>query len=261
MGINFKLLLSKFLFPIILFIVSLLFVSLGLNPSKPQSSMFIIAGVSLLAMAVIMTLLSAGKLKSKIAGMLAFILLPLAAYLAYGNYATINSDITFAKMSDSRYMEVRKRLEKIREAQIAYKSVKGKYCNNFDELITFLKNDSIAMVMKIGDDEDTLAMMSGDKTKWSRDTVFKPILGNAFLPANYPVDSLRYIPYGNGAQFTLAAGFLGSPDEPYRPSVFESSAEFKTFLKDLCEKYSKPVPDSTIRVGSLVEPTTNGNWK
>ncbi|MCS6979416.1 MAG: 7TM-DISM domain-containing protein [Flavobacteriales bacterium] len=254
-----KLFLSKYLFPVVLGLFGLLMLVLALRPGRQQTPLFLLASLILVISSVIMILLSMGKIPSRTASILMVVFTVGALFLAYSNYHTIQNDIQYEKEWRYRYEMVKRRLEKIREAQLAYKEVKGEYCKNFEDLIHFLRTENVRIVLKIGDDEDTLAMLSKDKNRWRRDTVWQPVLGSKFQPANYPLDSLRYVPFGDTARFIMQAAFIGADEE--RMPVFEAYTPFKTFLSDLASKYDKMVPDSVIRVGSLVEPTTNGNWK
>jgi hypothetical protein len=257
---NFKLILAKYLFSFVMVLFSLVFLLRVSSPEGTQTGFYIIASLMFLFAGVVTALLSAGKITGKIARILVIPAALLAAFLAYANYDTINDNIAFDREMRERYNAVRMRLEKIREAQIAYRKVKGEYTSDFDELIRFLRNDSTMVVNKIGADDDSLAMMSGDPTRWSRDTVYVPVLGKLFNPKNYPIDSLPYIPFSGGVRFNLDAGMLEMGDDIKTP-VFESFAYFASFLAPIGEKYGQIVPDSIIQVGSMSEPTTNGNWR
>ncbi|MCS6981255.1 MAG: hypothetical protein N2110_06220 [Flavobacteriales bacterium] len=254
-----KIFLSKFLFPILLGLFGLAMCVVALNRGRPQTPLFLVASLALVIASVIMILLALEKISVRHATILGVIFIVGSIFLAYSNYSSIQNDIRYEKEWRYRYEKVKQRLEKIREAQLAYREVNGKYCNNFEDLIHFLRTANIRVVMKIGDDEDTLAMLSKDKSRWRRDTVWRPVLGNKFKPADYPLDSLRYVPFGDTSRFVINAGFIGTEEE--KMPVFETYAHFKVFLSDLAEKYDKQIPDSVIRVGSMVEPTTNGNWK
>lgn len=254
-----KMFLSRFLFPTLLGLFGLIMLLVALRPGKLQTPLFLFASLVLIAASAVMILLALGKISSRTVSVLFVVFLAGAFFLAYGNYKTIDNDIRYEKEWRYRYDMVKHRLEKIREAQLAYKEVKGEYCGNFEDLIHFLRTENVKIVLKIGDDEDTLAMLSKDKSRWRRDTVWRPVLGSKFTPADYPVDSLRYVPFGDTARFVLQSGFIGAEDD--RMPVFEAYTPFKNFLSDLAARYDKMVPDSVIRVGSMVEPTTNGNWK
>jgi hypothetical protein len=255
---NMKLFLSRYLFPIILLVVSVFLLVVGIKPGQSQSAAFMIAAGFLLVSSVLMILTSAEIIKGKTASVIGLILIPVAGYLAFQNVDVVQSDIQFKNQTNYRYNVVRERLEKIREAQITYRNEKGQFAENFDILIEFVRNGKMKIIKKVGNEDDSLQVATG---KVRRDTLFVPVLGNGFNPADYPIDSLKYIPYGQGQMFNLSAGILGAEGAEYRPPVFEASANFRTFMSDLGTKYGKIVPDSLIKVGSMVEPTTNGNWK
>lgn len=254
-----KMFLSRLLFPTLLGLFGVMMTVVALRPGKQQTPLFLLASLVLIIASVVMILLALRKVSSRTASILFVVFLIGSFFLAYSNYKTIDNDIEYEKEWRYRYEMVKRRLEKIREAQLAYKEVRGEYCGNFEDLIQFLRTENVRIVLKIGDDEDTLAMLSKDKTRWRRDTVWRPVLGSKFKPADYPLDSLRYVPFGDTTRFVMQAGFIGAEDD--RMPVFEAYTPFKTFLADLAARYDKMVPDSVIRVGSMVEPTTNGNWK
>ncbi len=178
---------------------------------------------------------------------------------------TILTPIRFQEQMVERKKEVIQRLKDIREAQIAYKKVKGVYCNNFDSLLCFLKNEKIVFIDKVGADDDTLAIQSGDRNRWRRDT----ILVNAFESIEYyKVDSLRdgykfildslpYIPFSVGQKFNLQTAKVMTASGVEVP-VFEAYAPNETFLRGLDGDYKK---SEGLRVGSITEANNNaGNW-
>ena len=68
------------------------------------------------------------------------VLAVLIGILGYCIYESIMQPIRFQKLADWRYERTKQSLINIRDAQIAYKSVYGKYTNNFDTLQDFVKN-------------------------------------------------------------------------------------------------------------------------
>jgi hypothetical protein len=93
------------------------------------------------------------------------------------------------------------------------------------------------------------------------DTTWVAVLGNKFM-VDFPLDSLPFVPYAaSGTQFNMAADQL-DVDGTLLP-VFEATAPYAAFLGKLYTEngYIAPPEDSLIRVGSLTEPTTTGNWK
>src|SRR5699024_5920668 len=84
------------------------------------------------------------------------ILVVAALVLAYFIYDGIQSKIAFKKEAKDRRELVQERLMKIVEAQKKFKSEKGKYAANFDELYDFLTMDSLTIIKAIGTVPDTL---------------------------------------------------------------------------------------------------------
>ena len=77
-------------------------------------------------------------LTNKYRKQITYVLYFLSIILAYQIYLSINSPIEFNKVKNERYLKVIDRLKDIRNAQIAFKSVNGIYCNSFEELVKFV---------------------------------------------------------------------------------------------------------------------------
>lgn len=255
-----KLFFNRYLFAIIVLIISALLIIVGLNQKEPQTSLFLIGGIAMLICGVMVVLLSSGKIKGIFVPILTITFLGGAIAFVYFNYTTINNEISFSREKDYRYNEVKERLLVIRAAQLAYKDAKKTYATSFDSLVDFVKNGKLSILKMEGNEEDSLAVAQG---KISREIVEIPVLGSyAFDYKGYPVDSLPYIPYGNGSRFSLETGsMIINNDSSLTQPTMLVSANFRNFLSDLGEKYNKEVPDSLIKLGSLTEATTNGNWR
>lgn len=168
--------------------------------------------------------------------------------LVYLIINSISKPIKFQQERDKRYTKIIERLKQIRTAQIAYYDKYGKYTMNFDSLIYFIKNDSMPIVKAIGTVPDTLTEEEAVKLKIVyRDTIFIPIKDTLF-PKFFIADSLKFVPYGSGIIFDLQAGEI----------VTGSKVKVKVFeVKD-----PKPFdPTFQLKVGSLTEASTAGNWE
>jgi len=183
--------------------------------------------------------------------------------VAYLNYNSIDSKIQLTEMVKSRNKIVQKRLEQIRDAEVEYKKVKGEYAGNFKQLKDFLLNDSIPTVKMIGTVPDSLL---GQETKAlelgiiSRDTTLNPVRDVLFI-SNFDavVDSINYIPFAGGKEFTLAADEIEKGK--VKVKVFEAKASYKDVYKGLNTDNEGISMGDFLRIGSLTEPTLNGNWK
>lgn len=172
----------------------------------------------------------------------------------------IQAPIEFRKEKKVREQAVIERLIAIRDAQEAYKELTGKYAKDFNALIKSLKNDSIPQVKIIGNPD----LAAEDSTyEVDYDTTMVPMYNYVYLdnPANYPdgypVDSLRYIPFGEGEEFNLNAGEITRNRVTLQ--VFEASAPEPVYLDGLAERYIDP--SFAMQVGSMNEARTNGNWE
>ena len=196
------------------------------------------------------------------------VLVVLMFSFAYVDYESVSIPIRFNKEKTKRYTEVIKRLKDIRTAQNAYKDAKGNFANNFDDLINFVKNDSLPIARNLGSyDEDYYteqqALDSGiiithlpdtltadQAVKLGlvvRDTVKIPVKESIFKPG-FIADSLRYVPF-SGVEFKIGAGTV----------MTGSDVKVKVF-----EAYDPKPFDiwDTLKVGSLTEANNGtGNWE
>ena len=186
----------------------------------------------------------------------------LIVVLAYLIYSGIMKPINFEKEKTHRYEAVIEKLKDIRTAQVAYKSVYQKYTGSFDTLINFVLTDSFPVVYAEGSEDDSLAVAKGLIV---RRTFYVPVRDSIF-PEGYPIDSLRYIPFTNGKQFSLQAGTITTASKVI-VQVFEAGAlnfdilngmdrQLIINLNDLAKDYKG------IRVGNINEANNNaGNWE
>jgi hypothetical protein len=182
--------------------------------------------------------------------------------LAYLIYSGVMKPINFDQEKDARSAKVIERLKDIRTAEVAYKSVYQSYTGSFDTLINFVKHDSFPVVYAEGSEDDSLAVAKGLLV---RRTSYVPVLDSIF-PEGYPIDSLRYIPFTPGKQFSLQAGTITTASK-VTVQVFEAGALNFDFLNGLDRQLIINLNDVAkdykgIRVGNIKEPNNNaGNWE
>ncbi len=201
------------------------------------------------------------------------VLLILIVGFTYVDYNSIAKPIAFNKEKAKRYAKVITRLKDIRTAQVAYKERYKNFTGNFDSLINFVKYDSLLLVRNMGSyNEDTLteqkaielgiilrklpdtltAERAVEMGFVVRDTIKVAVLDSIF-PKNYPIDSLKYIPYTNKIEFKLGAGTIITGDTAtggVKVKVFEAVDVAPFDIYD------------TLKVGSLTEANNNsGNWE
>lgn len=161
--------------------------------------------------------------------------------LAYFLVETISEPIRFEKEKAVRYAQVIERLKMIRTAQIAHRDVKGTFSDDWNELVDFIKNGELQVVKVIGNPDDSLDVLAGI----TYDTLMVSVADSFFR--DYPIDSISYIPFTAGKQFSLQAGQVTKGNIKVNVFQVEDTAPFD--------------PRKVLRVGSMSDANLSGNWE
>lgn len=213
--------------------------------------------------------------------------------LAYICYQSVMGPIRFDEEKAHREKKVIARLIDIRKAQLEYRNQhRGQYTASFDSLIAFVKTQKIPFVSKEGVLTDTQlengmtekkAMALINKAKksgnWSevekeglmgfkRDTLWVSVMDTIY-PKGFNADSLKYVPFGNGAIFEMAIKndttksgapiYLFEAKTPYEVYLQGLNRQEIVNLKEIQDKLGKY---AGLQVGSIETPNNNaGNWE
>jgi len=191
--------------------------------------------------------------------------------LGYLIYKSINAPIEFNKVREERFTDVIRNLKDIRDSQEAYKSVNGKYAGNFNSLIQFVDTGNYTITQQ----RDT-SFMRFDKVyqiELQKDSVVIDTLGmvkvkDSLFKADNRYKTMMNVPHAqNGEKFEMKADIIDKSG--YKAPVFEVKVKKNVVLydqpKDLLSKENsynsvEEVNGSEIKVGSLTDVSTNGNW-
>ncbi len=187
--------------------------------------------------------------------------------LGYMVVESIMEPVRFNKEKNKREQAVIHKLEDIRSGELAYRKLNGKYTASWDTLIDFLKNNEFFIVKEVADPNDTTF------TKTIRDTLGTiSIIDSLYNEREFfNIDHLKYVPIP--AKFFANETFELRTDELTRGGVpvqvFESQAHYKVMLKgldnqliiNLIKKVEEMNRYAGLKVGSLTEASTEGNWK
>ena len=195
-----------------------------------------------------------------------------SVFFAYKIYDSINGPIKFNQIKNERYAEVIDRLKDIRKSQIAHKDVKGVFSNNFDSLVKFVDEGYFTLIEK----RDS-SYMEYDRTyriDMLREVIVIDTLGTVSVKDSLFKNSTRYqdmayIPIDGvrDSVFTINAEVINK--NGYKVPVFEVKVSKSVILfdqdKNLVKKEEEVVSvegvnGPTLKVGSLEEVNTNGNW-
>jgi hypothetical protein len=190
------------------------------------------------------------------------VLLLIIIVLAYLVYQSVNKPLVFNAEKDKREAVVIQDLKDIRSGQQIYKKMYDKYAADFDTLLTFLREGEIPIVKKIPDPEDTTF------TRTINDTIgYISVVDSLFgRRVHFSLDSLTYIPR-SGERYSLEAGEIERGG--LKVHVFEASAHYSLILKGMdhqmiinlikARKDIERYPG--LKVGSMEEPSIDGNWE
>tara|TARA_B100001939_G_scaffold155578_1_gene134400 strand:- start:1772 stop:2389 length:618 start_codon:yes stop_codon:yes gene_type:complete len=195
------------------------------------------------------------------------LLWPVIIILAWLVYRSPISLKEFQEETNYRKSAVIQDLKDIRTAQIAFKDKYRVYAGDFNSLLSFVKNDSLAVVKAIGETPDSLtedqALLAGII---SRDTVFVPVYQTIYnqdyldtRDSRFPFDleKLSMVPFSDET-FNIESGNIEKGKVVVQ--VFEVSTTFGTFLNGLDATNKGIDLDNTLRVGSMSDASINGNW-
>ena len=209
------------------------------------------------------------KLKSIIINI---VLTAVVVFLAIKVIQSIKAPIDFGNEKSLREAQVVQRLKDIRDAEIQYKQAYNKYTSDFDSLIDFCENHEIPIVMIVPDPEDTTF------TKTINDTLgYVKVLDSLFgKRAQFNIHELRHVPFSEPVtEFEIHDSIIkrGGISVP----VFEVKAPYEVYLNVPGSKFTEKEWNTRVqnlkaemeqidkyaglKVGSLEEASTDGNWE
>ena len=219
-----------------------------------------------------------------------FLILPLfIAGLVYLLVNSIQQPVKFNKHKEYRESIAIQRLKDIRDLQVAYKNVNGKYSSTIDSLKLFYNEGKIKVVMQIGSKDDSLAMVNTTNLK-KRNPRIKPeqmlelykqgqklvfeiqnevaVKDTLFNSReDFHVDSLALIPFcGDSVIMESTVKMVSGVKVP----LFEASMPYKSLLRGLNNQLRINLDSERndqgrypgLKVGSVTAPNNNaGNWE
>jgi hypothetical protein len=205
----------------------------------------------------------------KLKPVLNIVLWLLIIFLGYKTYMSVYGEIQFNQLKEKRYALVIEKLKDIRDAELAHRTVTGQFTDSFDGLIKFVENGKFTITQRRTETVKDEALSRSFGVDMFKEIVVIDTLGFVSVKDSLFKNSDRYktmmdVPVGEpGTKFTLKAGKLD--DIP----VFEASVEKAKLLfdqdKNLVDKENQVISvdgvnGPTLKVGSMDEVNTNGNW-
>ena len=221
---------------------------------------------------------------------LTYLVLPACiAGLTYALVSSVMEPVHFEKHKEYRKGIAVQRLKDIRDLQVAYKNVNGKYTADIDSLIMFYNEGKMKVVMQIGSQDDSVAVANTKALKArkpkikpeemlklyneGKSLVFKienevPVKDTLFSHReHFVIDSLAFIPFsGDSVIMASTVKRVSGVNVP----LFEASMPYKSLLKGLNNQLRINLDAERedqgrykgLQVGSVTQPNNNaGNWE
>lgn len=183
--------------------------------------------------------------------------------LGYFLYASIMKPVRFQDEVNRRSEQIANRLKDIRTAEVLYKQFHRQYTASFDTLINFLKTGQIPVVKMIPDPKDTTF------TRSISDTVGYINIADSLYSKrpNFKIEDLAVIPFTDGRRFEVKTDKIDKGGVTV--SVIEVLVPYEYYLYDkdqqdvlnLSERMKSINKYPGIKMGSLTEASTDGNWE
>lgn len=209
--------------------------------------------------------------------------------LVYLIVESVMEPIRFNEQKEAREEVAIQRLKDIRDLQVAFKSETGHFTPSIDSLKDFYNNGTIKVVMQIGSNDDSLAVVNTQKLKKrnpritpqqmlllyvkGEHLVFSieneiPVRDTLFSGRpDFSIDSLAFIPFcGDSVIMESAVKRVSGVNVP----LFEASMPYKQLLQGLDNQLRINLDAERedtgrypgLKVGSVTAPNNNaGNWE
>ena len=183
--------------------------------------------------------------------------------LGYLLYSSIMKPIRFQEELTKRNAQIANRMKDIRASQTLYKQFNNAYTSSFDTLFDFLKTGRIPIIKMVPDPTDTTF------TRTISDTLGYVAIEDSLFSKrpNFRMQDMAIIPFSDGRRFEMNTDKVdkGGVLVP----VIEILVPYEYYLSDLSEQDVVNLEATQItinrypglRMGSLVEATTDGNWE
>jgi hypothetical protein len=192
-----------------------------------------------------------------------FVLFIIIVALGYMVYDSIMEPVRLNQEKSKRESAVVQRMKEIRSAEIIYKQLNGSFSDKWDTLVQFIDSAEIPVVKIIPDPEDTTFTLT------INDTVgFVRVYDSLFHgKTDVSLSDFMIAPFSDGDTIELHAGSIDRGGVTVQ--VFEAKVPFTSYLKGMDVQYIINLTAAKkdidlypgIKVGSMTEPSTDGNWE
>jgi hypothetical protein len=229
--------------------------------------LFIAFVVGLIALFYFLARLIVNHVPRKFHWMISLLLLLISVYLGYKIYDSIIGDIKFNNEKVARYQKVIDRLKIIRDAEVAHRTAKGDYTNDYNKLISFIENDSMPLTRSREMRKTVIERGVPREIEYKvTDTVGWRKVFEDFKDKDYK--NMMNVP-ASSSKIELKTGYVEKGVNKYKAPVFEAKVSKNTILEGLPKDKIKnevnivgvaEINGEYITVGTLEDVKETGNW-
>jgi hypothetical protein len=231
--------------------------------------------------AVVLVKLIDKFLPSKARLVVSLVLWAVCIFIAYLIYASIMKPIEFNNEKEARFETAVKKLIDLKKLQTGYKSVHGKYADNFEQLVQFVENGKFEIISR----RDTAVIDVAKNAAFGikvgangvggffKDIVITEKLGEVAVKDSLFKNSDRYKSLNsvkiNDFEIPVSMKTAVLERNDMQISVFQAIIDKNALLKDMDQELVKSenkvesideINGPQIILGSLEEVSLTGNW-
>ena len=189
------------------------------------------------------------------------------AFLAYTVYSSVMDPIKFGEEKQTRYTDAIGNLIDVRKSEIAYKSINGKFTNNWDKLVEFVDSAQFTLVSR----RDTSYMAYDKVYRMDRlqeeiiiDTLGFISVKDSLFKTSLSYKTMMNVPHTDGVKFELKTAVINK--NGIKVPVFVARVKKEDLLNGMDKQLVLEAIDAFdvkglyLQVGDLEQSSVSGNW-
>ncbi|MCK5907840.1 MAG: hypothetical protein KAG37_09630 [Flavobacteriales bacterium] len=189
------------------------------------------------------------------------------AFLAYMVYSSVMDPIQFGKEKQARYTDAIGNLIDVRKSELAYKSVNGRFTNNWDKLVEFIDTAQYTLISR----KDTSYMAYDEVYRMDRlkeeviiDTLGFVSVKDSLFKSGTPYKTMMNVPHTDGMKFELKTAVIDK--NGIKVPVFVARIKKADLLNGMDSQLVREAIDAFdvkgdyLQVGDIEQSSVSGNW-
>lgn len=189
------------------------------------------------------------------------------AFLAYMVYSSVMDPIKFGEEKQTRYTDAIGNLIDVRKSELAYRSVNGKFTNNWDKLVEFVDSAHFTLISR----RDTSYMAYDEVYRMDRlkeeiiiDTLGTVPVKDSLFKSSVSYKTMMNVPHTDGMKFELKTSVINK--NGMNVPVFVARVKKADLLNGMEPQLVQEAVDAFdvkgeyLQVGDIEASNVSGNW-